>query len=158
MLGNGACGPRSGLFDLITGEIDVLGAIEKLAVEFLAQLHAGRRSKVLVVLLDTLDLDPLDILPARVRSALDRRPDAMHLVAHVIRQTAHQRIIAVAHPGFVRGRIDARLESAYQKTNGHLDVSYAVSASAGVFDLMSPTTLTLTRMAFPRTEAIGVGS
>src|ERR1700687_328226 len=145
------------LFDLVAGEVDVLRTIEELCIEFLAQPDPRRRGQVLVVLLQALDLHPFDILPARVLSALDRRTDAMHLVTDVVRKGSHQSVIAIAHPGFVVCRVDAGLESTDQKANWHHD-SYPGNASAGVLDLISPTTLTLTRMAFPGKYAIGVSS
>src|SRR6266508_3377346 len=103
--------PASGLLiDRLRPEEDVLRPLQVVLVELADQLLPGRRGEVLLVLLGVADLDPLDVVPARVLGTVDRPLDPVRLVADDARQRLRHLVVVLAQPLLIRGGIDSVLQ------------------------------------------------
>src|SRR5262249_47607779 len=91
-------------------EEDVLRPLEVVLVELAQQLLPCRRGEVLLVLIDVLDLDPLDVVPARALGAVDGPLDPMRRVALDAGQRIRHAVVVLAQPLLVGSGVDALLE------------------------------------------------
>src|SRR5438034_8427585 len=107
------------VLDRLWREEDVPGAVEVPLVELADQLLAGRRREVLGVLVDVADLDPLDVIPARVGRAVDGPLDAVGAVADDAGQGLGHAVVVLTQPLLVVLGPDVRLQGRDDVSHGH---------------------------------------
>src|SRR5215468_4241334 len=98
------------LVDGFRQEEDVLRPLEVALVELADQLLPRRRGEVLLILLGVANLDPLDVVPARILGPIDRSLDPMRRVAHDARQPLRHLVVVLAHPLLIGRGIHALLQ------------------------------------------------
>src|SRR3990172_3099799 len=98
------------LIDRLRPEEDVLWPLQVVAVELADQLLPRRRGEVLLVLLGVADLDPLDVVPARVLGAVDRPLDTVRLVADDAGQRLRHLVVVLAQPRLIGGGVRPLLQ------------------------------------------------
>src|SRR3990167_382768 len=98
------------LIDRLRPEEDVLWPLQVVAVELADQLLPRRRGEVLLVLLGVADLDPLDVVPARVLGAVDRPFDTVRRVADDAGQCLCHLVVVFAQPLLIGGGVGPLLQ------------------------------------------------
>src|SRR5215471_11331934 len=86
------------LVDGFRQEEDVLRPLEIALVELADQLLPRRRGEVLLILLGVANLDPLDVVPARILGPVNGALDPVRGVARDARQTLGHLVVVLAHP------------------------------------------------------------
>src|SRR5262249_4652574 len=84
--------------DRFRQEEDVLRPLEVALVELADQLLSRRGGEVLLILLGVANLDPLDVVPARILGPVDGPLDPVGGVARDARQGLRHLVIVLAHP------------------------------------------------------------
>src|SRR5215470_7981832 len=98
------------LVDRFRQEEDVLRPLEVAFVKLADQLLPRRGGEVLLILLGVVDLDPLDVVPARILGPIDGPLDPVRGVARDARQGLRHLVIVLAYPLLVGGRIHSLLQ------------------------------------------------
>src|SRR5215469_11407520 len=86
------------LVDGFRQEEDVLRPLEIALVELADQLLPRRRGEVFLILLGVANLDPLDVVPARILGPVNGALDPVRGVARDARQTLGHLVVVLAHP------------------------------------------------------------
>src|SRR5712692_8611033 len=119
------------LIDRLRPEEDILRPLQVVLVELVEQLLSRRRGEVLLVLLGVADLDPLDVVPARVLGPVDRPLDPVRRVADDARQRLRHPVVVLAQPLLVGGGVDPLLQGRDHVPHLHRARSFPHPAATG---------------------------
>src|SRR2546427_6640307 len=98
------------LIDRLRPEEDILRPLQIVLVELVDQLLPRRRGEVLLVLLGVANLDPLDVVPARVLGPVDGSLDPVRRVADDAGQRLRHLVVVLAQPLLIGGGVNPLLQ------------------------------------------------
>src|SRR5262249_44006875 len=124
--------------DRLAPEENVLRPLQIIRVELPDELLPRGRGDVPLVLLDVADLDPLDVVPARLLGAGDGPLDPIGRVTDDAGQRPRDAVVVLTHPLLVGGGVDALLERRDHVPHLHPDLLPQPAATGSKQSSRSP--------------------